>query len=201
MRATTDRPEHGVVRTPGCGTVPMMLGTGEASFGSDISMGNELAMSMWSQKRSGHPQPADDGCPFDDWERTSPYLTAGSTLYRYVGGVPRRTGELVVLEDCHSAKLVLFCIDELRALKLRDVDPAARASRAPLGRSRLRPPGRGRCSQLAPACWSISWAWPACRSGRAVRGDSGDLPIARAYGCSSASHRQLHVFNRTTGRS
>ena len=55
----------------------------------------------------------------------APYLTDGSTLYRYVGGVPGGTGELVVLEDCHSAKLVLFSLDELRALKLRDVDPVA----------------------------------------------------------------------------
>lgn len=40
-------------------------------------------------------------------------------------------GELVVLEACHSAKLVLFSLDELHALKLRDGDPAASESGPP----------------------------------------------------------------------
>jgi hypothetical protein len=91
-------------------------------------MGKELAMSMLFRARSGHFQAADGVSPFDHWEPTSPYLTDGRTLYRYVGGVPSGTGELVALEDCHSAKLMLFSLDELRALKLRDVDPAASES-------------------------------------------------------------------------
>jgi hypothetical protein len=91
-------------------------------------MGKELAMSISSRARSGHFQAADGSCPFDRWEPTSRYLTDGRTLYRYVGGVPSGTGELVALEDCHSAKLMLFSLDELRALKLRDVDPAASES-------------------------------------------------------------------------
>jgi hypothetical protein len=106
----------------------MTHGTGGASFGFDLSMGKELAMSVSSPARSGHFQAADDRCPFDHWEPTSPYLTDGRTLYRYVGGVPSGTGELVALEDCYSTKLMLFSLDELRALKLRDVDPAASES-------------------------------------------------------------------------
>ena len=142
-------------------------------------------MSMSSQVRSGHVQPADDGCPFDHWEPTSAFLTDGSTLYRYVGGVPGGTGELVVLEDCHSAKLVLFSLDELRGEAARRRPSCERVGPRCIG------VGCGRwAAGDAPSSlslWSISWAWPACRSGQAVRGDSGDLPISRAYGCSSPS--------------
>lgn len=80
-------------------------------------------MLMSSQARSGVFQAGDDGCPFDHWEPTSPYMTDGKTLYRYVGGVPSGTGELVALENCESHKIELFDLDELRALRLRDVEP------------------------------------------------------------------------------
>ena len=82
-----------------------------------------------SRARSGDFQAADDDCPFDHWEPTSSYLTDGRTLYRYVGGVPSGTSELVALEDCRSLKLLLLSLDELRALRLRDVDPATSESR------------------------------------------------------------------------
>jgi hypothetical protein len=79
---------------------------------------------MSFRARSGDFQPADDACPFDHWEPTSPYLTDGRTLYRYVGGVPHGMSELVALEDCQSGKIMLFSLDELRGLELRDVDPS-----------------------------------------------------------------------------
>jgi hypothetical protein len=85
---------------------------------------------MASHASSGHFQKADNDRPFGHWEPTSSYLTDGRTLYRYVGGVPSGTGELVALEDCGSLKLMLFCLDELRALGLRDVDPATSESRS-----------------------------------------------------------------------
>ena len=87
-------------------------------------------MSKASPTTSGHFQPAGDDFPFGHWEPTSSYLTDGRTMYRYVGGVPNGTGELVALEDCRSLKLMLFSLDELRALGLRDVDPATSESRS-----------------------------------------------------------------------
>ena len=74
------------------------------------------------------PELAKHPFPFDHWEPTgpSPYVTDGTNLYRYVGGVPFETGELVALEDCRSLKLLLFSLEELRALGLRAVEPAAR---------------------------------------------------------------------------
>ncbi|MGZ4187876.1 MAG: hypothetical protein ACXVVQ_22850 [Solirubrobacteraceae bacterium] len=62
---------------------------------------------------------------FDHWEPDSPYLTNGTNLYRYVGGVPSGTGELVALEDCTSLKILLFDLDELRTLALRPVAATA----------------------------------------------------------------------------
>ncbi len=81
-------------------------------------------MSMLFRARtSDPPQAADDADKvLDHWEPDSPYLTDGMNLYRYVGGVPSGTGEIVALENCQSLKIVLFDLDELRALGLRAVD-------------------------------------------------------------------------------
>jgi hypothetical protein len=87
-------------------------------------------MSMLFRTRIGEPRQSgvDDDTIFDHWEPRggSPYLTDGVRLYRYVGGVPRKRGELVALEDCASLKILLFEPDELRALTLRSVVPADR---------------------------------------------------------------------------
>lgn len=81
-------------------------------------------MSMSFRARSGGPPHGPDNADrvFDHWEPDRPYLTDGRNLYRYVGGVPSGTGEIVALEDCQSLKIVLFDLDELRALTLRAVD-------------------------------------------------------------------------------
>ena len=56
------------------------------------------------------------------WEPDTPYLTDGTSLYRYVGAAVSNTGEqLIGLEDCQSLKILLFDLDELRALRLRPV--------------------------------------------------------------------------------
>ena len=56
------------------------------------------------------------------WEPDTPYLTDGTSLYRFVGAAPGNTGEeLIGLEDCRSLKILLFDLDELRALRLRPV--------------------------------------------------------------------------------
>ena len=92
-------------------------------------------MSKLFRARSGAPQAVHDAGVFDHWEPSdSPYLSDGVNLYRYVGGVPHGSSELVVLEDCRSLKLLLFTLDELRGLGLRSVnsvagEPQARPSR------------------------------------------------------------------------
>jgi hypothetical protein len=85
------------------------------------------------RSRSDHGSDAteDRDMVFDHWEPDSPYLTDGTTLYRYVGGVPSGTGELVALEDCTSLKILLFDLDELRALALRPVGATASEPRSP----------------------------------------------------------------------
>jgi hypothetical protein len=61
------------------------------------------------------------------WEPETPYLTDGTKLYRYAGAAVSNTAEqLIQLEDCESLELLLFDLDELRALRLRPVvDPAS----------------------------------------------------------------------------
>jgi hypothetical protein len=61
------------------------------------------------------------------WEPDTPYLTDGTSLYRYVGAAVSNTCEqLISLEDCESLKILLVDLDELRALRLRPVpDPAS----------------------------------------------------------------------------
>ena len=56
------------------------------------------------------------------WEPETPYLTDGTKLYRYAGAAVSNTAEqLIQLEDCESLELLLFDLDELRALGLRPV--------------------------------------------------------------------------------
>jgi hypothetical protein len=85
-------------------------------------------MSMRFRTRGGQPPRGrdHDDTIFDHWEPSgsSPYVTDGVKLYRYLGGVPYQRGEIVALEDCESLKILLFSLDELRALGLRSVDPA-----------------------------------------------------------------------------
>ena len=86
--------------------------------------------------RAGSDDPSQAGNDavkvFDHWEPSgTPYLTDGHKLYRYVGGVPHGTSEIVALEDCQSLKILLFSLNELRALDLRAVDPIAGESEAP----------------------------------------------------------------------
>ena len=65
------------------------------------------------------------------WEPDTPYLTDGTSLYRYVGAAVSNTCEqLISLEDCQSLKILLFDLDELRPLRLRPVGgPASIESR------------------------------------------------------------------------
>ncbi len=83
-------------------------------------------MSILSRRRSESPDTAGNpAAPFEHWEPSgSPYLTDGVNLYRYAGGVPHGTSQLVALEDCRSLKLLLFSHDELRAQGMRSVDSA-----------------------------------------------------------------------------
>ena len=78
-------------------------------------------------RRVTPPLAADDvGNILEHWAPSgSPYLTNGINLYRYVGGVPSGTSELVALEECRSLKIQLFSLAELRALCLRAVAPAS----------------------------------------------------------------------------
>ena len=56
------------------------------------------------------------------WEPETPYLTDGIKLYRYAGAAVSNTAEqLIQLEDCQSLEILLFDLDELRALRLRPV--------------------------------------------------------------------------------
>ena len=56
------------------------------------------------------------------WEPETPYLTDGTKLYRYVGAAVSNTAEqLIGLEDCQSLEILLFDVNELRALRLRPV--------------------------------------------------------------------------------
>jgi hypothetical protein len=93
-------------------------------------------MSTLFRTRTGGPQAVGDArIVFDRWEPSgSPYLSDGVELYRYVGGVPHGSSELVALEDCRSLKLLLFTLEDLRGLGLRSVnrvagEPEARPSR------------------------------------------------------------------------
>ena len=63
-----------------------------------------------------------DGLLDQWWEPGTPYLTDGASLYRYVGAAVSNTCEqLISLEDCQSLEILLFDLDELRALRLRPV--------------------------------------------------------------------------------
>jgi hypothetical protein len=54
------------------------------------------------------------------------YLTDGTNLYRVVDALRGSRGHAVVgVEDCRSLELILLPADELRALRLRPVRPAA----------------------------------------------------------------------------
>jgi hypothetical protein len=56
------------------------------------------------------------------------YLTDGTNLYRVVDALRSPRGRPVVgIEDCRSLELILLPADELRALRLRPVRPAAAA--------------------------------------------------------------------------
>jgi len=60
-------------------------------------------------------------------------------------------GELVVLEDCHSAKLVAVLPRRAARVEAARRRPGCERVGPPVHRSGLRPPARGRCSQFAPA--------------------------------------------------
>ncbi len=77
------------------------------------------------------PQARDDADKiFDHWEPSgTAYLTDGVNLFRYVGGVPNGRSELVALEHCRSLNILVFSLDDLRALGLRSVDSAAAKER------------------------------------------------------------------------
>jgi len=86
-------------------------------------------MPFWRTNCDRSGAPYDPDKLFDHWEPDTPYLTDGTSLYRYVGGVPSGSSELIALEDCKSLKIMLFDLDELRALRLRPVaGPAATES-------------------------------------------------------------------------
>lgn len=64
---------------------------------------------------------ASDAAIIEWWEPDCPYLTDGVVLYRYVGAFVSGISQIVAVEDCKSLKVLLFDLDELRALRLRDV--------------------------------------------------------------------------------
>jgi hypothetical protein len=89
-------------------------------------------MATWFRTSSGDPRHSRDAAAnvFDHWEPDAAYLTDGTDLYRYLGAIPSGTSELVALENCLTLKVLLFSLDEVRALKLRGVVPAEGHSRA-----------------------------------------------------------------------
>lgn len=56
--------------------------------------------------------------------QTGCYLTDGVNLYRCLGAIANRMGEMVGLEDCRSLEVMLLPAGELRARRLRAVNPA-----------------------------------------------------------------------------
>jgi hypothetical protein len=57
--------------------------------------------------------------------QVSRYLTDGVNLYRFMGSVISRAGEMVGIENCWSLDLMLIPADELRTRRLRPVTLAA----------------------------------------------------------------------------
>ena len=94
-------------------------------------------MSMPFRTGGGELPPARDDADkiFDHWEPSgTAYLTDGVNLFRYVGGVPNGRSELPALEHCRSLKILLFSLDELRALGSRSVDSGAKEREKPASR-------------------------------------------------------------------
>jgi hypothetical protein len=55
-------------------------------------------------------------CWINGGSQTTPYLTDGTKLYRYVGAAVSNTAEqLIALEDCQSLKILDFDLDEPRS--------------------------------------------------------------------------------------
>ena len=53
------------------------------------------------------------------------YLTDGVALYRFLGAAASGMGEMVELEECLSLTVTVVPIGDLRARRLRVVQPAA----------------------------------------------------------------------------
>jgi hypothetical protein len=76
-------------------------------------------MTTWFQTRSGDGHGATEtDVGSGDRELENRYLTDGTNLYRYLG---TDSNGLLALENCRTLKAVLFSLDEIRGLGLRDV--------------------------------------------------------------------------------
>ena len=83
-----------------------------------------LLRALGAQRSSAREAPP--AVPVGTEGETARYLTDGTNLYRVVDGLRGSPGHAVVgVEDCRSLELVLLPADELRALRLRPVCPAA----------------------------------------------------------------------------
>ena len=48
-------------------------------------------------------------------------LTDGEHLYRFLGSIASRAGELIGIENCRSLEIMLVAVEELRTGRLRAV--------------------------------------------------------------------------------
>ena len=86
--------------------------------------------------RTPAPDNADADTVVDYTGRRTRYLTDGVDLYRFVGTVAGRLGQMIGLENCRSLELMLLPVDELRQRKLRAVTPALHSFPHPVQGSR-----------------------------------------------------------------
>ncbi len=78
-------------------------------------------LALFRSGRNGSIRAAGWDLLFDREGRISRYLTDGVQLYRSLGSIASRAGELVGVENCRSLDIMLMPVDELRRRQFRAV--------------------------------------------------------------------------------